>query len=60
MTYVATLYSKSLDRFEIDCNSSIYWVGDLTEWLEHLPEHYNKGYRVEDWEIFSVVRIGEL
>jgi hypothetical protein len=61
MTYLATLYSATLDRFEVDCNSAIYWEGDLAEWLAALPDYYNnKDNMVTDFVIVSVVRIGEL
>ena len=58
-TYLATLYSKSIDRFDTDCNSSIFYEGDLAFWIEHLPDHYNKAYGVNDFEIISIVKLGE-
>ena len=59
MTYVATLFSPTLDEFEIDCNTPIYWVGDLTEWLNALPDFYNGKRNVDDFVIISVVKMGE-
>lgn len=57
-TYLATLYSKSIDRFDTNCNSNIFYKGDLADWIEALPDHYNKAYRVNDFEIISIVKIG--
>lgn len=59
MTYVTTLFSPTLDEFEIDCHTAIYWVGDLTEWLNALPDFYNNKRNVCDFVIISVVKIGE-
>ena len=61
MTYLATLYSASLDRFEVDCNNFIWNEHDLAEWLAALPDHYNsKENMVTDFVIVSVIRMGEL
>ena len=59
MKYITTLYSQSLDRFEIDCNTEVYYVGDLTTWVEKLPNYYNKKNQVDDFEIISIIKIGE-
>lgn len=58
-TYLATLYSKSVDQFDYDCNNEIFSEHDLVFWIRHLPDHYNKAYKVEDFEIISIVKIGE-
>ena len=61
MTYLATLYSASLDRFEVDCNSCIWNEHCLAEWLAALPDYYNnKDNMVNDFEIISVVKLGGL
>ena len=59
MTYLATLYSKSLDRFETDCNDVIYWEGDLGFWIDRIPNHYNTAHNVKDFEIISIVKLGD-
>lgn len=59
MTYLATLYSKSLDRFETDRNDVIYWEGDLSYWIDRLPNYYNTAHNVKDFEIISIVKMGE-
>lgn len=58
-TYLATLYSKSIDRFEYDCNGAIFSEHDLAFWLDLLPDCYNKIYGVNDFEIISIVKLGE-
>ena len=58
-TYLATLYSKSLDRFDYDCYDAIFSEHDLAFWVDHLPDRYNKTYEVDDFEIISIVKIGE-
>lgn len=58
MTYLATLYSKSLDLFETDCNSDMWCVDDIAFWIRHLPEHYNRAHKADDFEIISIVRMG--
>ena len=59
MTYLATLYSQSLDLFDTDCNSDIWGADDIAFWVKHLPEHYNRAYRVNDFQIISIVKMGE-
>ena len=58
-TYLATLLSKSLDRFDYDCNSTIFGIADLVEWISALPDYYNEQYQVNDFEIISIVKLGE-
>lgn len=58
-TYLATLLSKSLDRFDYDCNSAIFGIADLVEWVSALPDYYNERYQVNDFEIISIVKLGE-
>lgn len=59
MTYITTLFSPTLDRFEIDCNTTVYYIGDLTEWLDKLPSYYNEKNQVDDFQIISVIKMGE-
>ena len=58
MTYLMTLYSKSVDQFVTDCNSAIYWEGDLAEWVAVICKYYNERYSVNDFEIISIVKLG--
>lgn len=59
-TYLATLYSKTLDRFVTDCNSSIFCSADIAEWIAALPDYYNQAYdNVNDFEIISIIKLGE-
>ena len=55
MTYTATLYSKSIDRYEIDCNSAIYWEGDLADYITQVWKYYNEKYKVNDFIIVSII-----
>lgn len=59
MTYVALLYSPQLDQFETDCNNAIYGSKDLAEWIEELPDHYNRYFDVCDFYIVSITKIGD-
>ena len=59
MTYLATLYSKSLDLFDTDCNSNMWDSDDIAFWIKHLPEYYNRAHKVNDFQIISIVRMGE-
>lgn len=59
MTYVALLYSPQLDQFETDCNNAIYCSQHMAEWVEELPEHYNRYFGVNDFYIISITKIGE-
>lgn len=59
MTYVALLYSPSLDQFETDCESCLYTSYMLAEWLGDLPSHYNKVYCADDFYIVSITKMGE-
>jgi hypothetical protein len=59
-TYLATLFSKTLDRFVTDCNSAIFGSADMAEWIAALPDYYNQAYdNVDDFEIISIVKLGE-
>jgi hypothetical protein len=59
-TYLATLFSKTLDRFVTDCNSAIFCSADMAEWIAALPDYYNQAYdNVYDFEIISIVKLGE-
>lgn len=58
-TYLATLYSKSADQFDYDCYDAIFSEHDLAFWIDHLPDHYNKAHNVDDFEIISIVKMGE-
>lgn len=58
MTYLMTLYSKSVDQFVTDCNSAIYWEGDLADWIAVICKYYNERYCVNDFEIISIVKLG--
>jgi hypothetical protein len=57
-TYVALLYSPSLDHFETDCNCMIWCSYDMAQWVEALCEHYNHNFDVNDFYIISINRIG--
>ena len=59
MTYVALLYSPSLDQFETDCHCMIWCSNDMAEWVEALCEHYNRHFDVDDFYIISINKIGE-
>lgn len=59
MTYVALLYSRSLDQFETDCNNMIWCSHDIVEWVEALCEHYNRYFNVDDFYIISITKIEE-
>lgn len=59
MTYLATLYSQSLDRFETDCETDIWGSDDIAFWVRRLPGYYNKIHGVDDFQIISIVKIGE-
>ena len=59
MTYVALLYSPSLDQFETDCESCIYTSHDMAEWIRCLPNYYNNRSNVDDFYIISITKIGE-
>jgi hypothetical protein len=59
MTYLATLYSPSLDLFDTDCNSNVWGSADIAFWVEHLPEYYNRAHKVNDFQIISIVKMGE-
>ena len=59
MTYVALLYSPSLDQFETDCMGCIYTAFDLAEWVSVIANHYNKYNNTDDFYIVSITKIGE-
>ena len=59
MTYVALLYSPSLDRFETDCMSCIYTAYDLAEWIGKIAEYYNYKNEAYDFYIVSITKIGD-
>ena len=59
MTYVALLYSPSLDYFETDCNNMIYYPEDMAEWVRELSHHYNQCFSVKDFYIVSITKLGE-
>ena len=59
MTYVALLYSPSIDQFETDCNSMMWTSHDIAEWVEAICEHYNRYYTVDDFYIISITKLGE-
>lgn len=58
MTYLMTLYSKSVDQFVTDCHSTIYWEGDLADWILAVCKHYDQQYCVNDFEIVSIIKLG--
>lgn len=59
MTYVALLYSPSLDQFETDCNNIVYCPKDMAEWVRGIPDHYNHYFNVKDFYIVSITKIGD-
>ncbi len=59
MTYVALLYSPSLDQFETDCNNFVWDSKHLVDWIDGLCEHYNRYFDVEDFYIVSITKIGD-
>ena len=59
MTYVALLYSPSIDLFETDCNNMIRTSHGIAEWVEAICEHYNRYYTVNDFYIISITKIGK-
>ena len=59
MTYVALLYSPSLDQFETDCNNFAWDSKHLADWVGGLCEHYNHYFDVEDFYIISINKLGD-
>ena len=59
MTYVALLYSPTLDQFDTDCASCLYTSYDIAEWVKAVCEHYNHCLGVDDFYIVSITKIGE-
>lgn len=60
MTYVALLYSPTLDRFETDCMTCFsYRHEDLAEWVGKIANYYNSKNEVYDFYIVSITKIGE-
>ena len=59
MTYVALLYSPSIDQFETDCHNTVYCNRDMAEWVRGLSDYYNRFCGVDDFYIVSVTKIGE-
>ena len=59
MTYVALLYSPSLDQFETDCYSLVWDSEHMADWVGDLPKYYNEYNNVKDFYIVSITKIGE-
>ena len=59
MTYVALLYSPTLDRFETDCQSCIYNSHDMAQWIRGLVNYYNNHSNADDFYIVSITKMGE-
>jgi hypothetical protein len=59
MNYVISLYSKKCDRFEIESLTDIEDIRELAHSLVPITNHYNNKNNIQDFEIISIVKMGE-
>lgn len=57
MTYVALLYSPSLDQFETDRNNMMWNSHDIAQLVKDLCGYYNRYFDVDDFYVVSITKM---